>query len=89
MDTKISIVFSSIAIAAAVLLFPAGPLVTTYQAFAYGHGGYGHGGYGYGGYGYGGYGHGGYGGYGPSMAPCGGGPYSIVNGKIICTQMNG
>jgi hypothetical protein len=94
MDTKISIVFSSIAIAAAVLLFPAGPLVTTYQAFAYGHGGYG--GYGHGGYGgYGGYGHGGYGGYGgyggngPSMAPCGGGPYSIVNGQIICTQMNG
>jgi hypothetical protein len=26
---------------------------------------------------------------GPSMAPCGGGPYSIVNGQIICTQMNG
>jgi hypothetical protein len=77
MDTKISIVFSFIAIAAAVLLFSAGPLVATHQAFAYGHGGYG------------GYGHGGYGGYGPSMAPCGGGPYSIVNGQIICTQMNG
>jgi hypothetical protein len=87
MDTKISIVFSFIAIAAAVLLFAACPLVATQQAFAYGHGGYG--GYGHGGYG--GYGHGGYGGYGhgPSMAPCGGGPYSIVNGQIICTQMNG
>jgi hypothetical protein len=77
MNTKISIVFSFIAIAAAVLLFAACPLVATHQAFAYGHGGYGHGGYG------------GYGGYGPSMAPCGGGPYSIVNGQIICTQMNG
>ena len=68
MDTKISIVFSFIAIAAAVLLF----------------GGYGHGGYG--GYGHGGNGNGG---NGPSMAPCGGGPYSIVNGQIICTQVNG
>jgi hypothetical protein len=87
MDTKISIVFSFIAIATAVLLVAAGPLVVTHQAFAYGHGGFGgfHGGYG----GYGGYGHGGYGGNGPSMAPCGGGPYSIVNGQIICTQMNG
>jgi len=72
MDTKISIVFSFIAIAAAVLLFAACPLVATHQAFAYGHGGYG-----------------GYGGNGPSMAPCGGGLYSIVNGQIICTQMNG
>ncbi|MGB6592157.1 MAG: hypothetical protein WBE68_11685 [Candidatus Nitrosopolaris sp.] len=96
MDTKISIVFSFIAIAAAVLLFAAGPLVATYQVFAYGHGGYG--GYGHGGYGgYGGYGNGGNGGYGGygnggnghSMAPCGGGPYSIVNGQIICTQVNG
>ena len=81
MDTKISIVFSFIAIAA-VLLFAAGPLVATYHAFAYGHaglGGYGRGGYG----GYGGYGHDGYGGYSPSMVPGGGGPYSIVNGQII------
>ena len=99
MDTKISIVFSFIAIAAAVLLFAAGPLVATHQVFAYGHGGYGGYGYGHGGYGGYGYGHGGYGGYGyggygnggngPSMAPCGGGPYSIVNGQIICTQVNG
>ncbi|MGB6527769.1 MAG: hypothetical protein WBF33_06645 [Candidatus Nitrosopolaris sp.] len=86
MDTKISIVFSFIAIAAAVLLFAAGPLVATYQVFAYGHGGYGNGGYGNGGYGNGGYGNGG---NGHSMAPCGGGPYSIVNGQIICTQVNG
>jgi hypothetical protein len=63
---------------AAVLLFAAGPLVATHQTFAYGYGGFGHGGFG----------HGGHGGYGPSMAPCGGGPYSIVNGQIICTQMN-
>jgi len=70
MDTKISIVFSFIAIAA-VLLFAAGPLVATYHAFAYGHAGLG------------GYGHDGYGGYSPSMVPCGGGPYSIVNGQII------
>ena len=38
MDTKISVVFSFIAIAAAVLLFAAGPLVTTHQAFAWGGG---------------------------------------------------
>jgi hypothetical protein len=69
MDTKISIVFSFIAIATAVLLFAAGPLVATHQVFAYGHGGYGS--------------------NGPSMAPCGGGPYSIVNGQIVCTQVNG
>jgi hypothetical protein len=74
MDTKISIVFSFIAIATAVLLFAAGPLVATHQVFAYGHGGYGHGGYGS---------------NGPSMAPCGDGPYSIVNGQIVCTQVNG
>ena len=72
MDTKTSLVFSIIAIEAAVLLFAACPLVATHQAFAYGgYGGYpSYGGYGdypsYGGYGdypsYGGYG--GYGGYG-------------------------
>jgi hypothetical protein len=82
MDTKISIVFSFIAIATAVLLFAAGTLVATHQVFAYGHGGYGYGGHG-------GYGHGGYGSNGPSMAPCGDGPYSIVNGQIVCTQVNG
>ena len=38
MDTKISVVFSFIAIAAAVLLFAAGPLVATYQALACGGG---------------------------------------------------
>ncbi len=39
MNTKISVVFSIIAIAAAVLLFAAGPLVTTHQAYACGWGG--------------------------------------------------
>jgi len=80
MNTRLLLVFGIVSVVAAILLFAAGPLIATYQAFAYGHGGYG-------GYGHGGYG--GYGGNGPSMAPCGGGPYSIVNGQIICTQMNG
>ncbi|HXX98541.1 MAG TPA: hypothetical protein VEL11_15665 [Candidatus Bathyarchaeia archaeon] len=34
MNTKISVVFSMIAIAAAVLVFAAGPVVTTHQAYA-------------------------------------------------------
>jgi hypothetical protein len=41
MDTKISLVFSFIAIAAAVLLFAAGPLVATHQAYAQWGGGFG------------------------------------------------
>ena len=34
MNTKISVVFSIVAIAAAVLLFAAGPVVSTHQAYA-------------------------------------------------------
>ena len=34
MDTKISMMLSIIAIAAAVLLFAAGPVLTTHQAYA-------------------------------------------------------
>jgi hypothetical protein len=45
MNTKISVMFSMIAIVAAVLLFAAGPLVTTHQAYAWG-GGWGGGGWG-------------------------------------------
>jgi hypothetical protein len=70
MHTKTGIVFSIITIAAAVLLFAAGPVVAIHQAFAYGHGGFGHGGYG---------------GNGLLMAPCGDGAYSIINGQIVCT----
>jgi hypothetical protein len=36
MNTKTSIVFSIIAVAAAVLLFAAGPIVSTHQAMAWG-----------------------------------------------------
>ncbi|MGA8083924.1 MAG: hypothetical protein WB988_18885 [Candidatus Nitrosopolaris sp.] len=38
MNTKTSVVFSIIAIAAAVLLFAAGPVVSTHQAWAWGGG---------------------------------------------------
>ncbi|MGA8081333.1 MAG: hypothetical protein WB988_05680 [Candidatus Nitrosopolaris sp.] len=38
MNTKTSVVFSIIAIAAAVLLFAAGPVVATHQALAWGGG---------------------------------------------------
>ena len=38
MNTKISVMFSMTAIVAAVLLFAAGPLVTTHQAYAWGGG---------------------------------------------------
>jgi hypothetical protein len=42
MNTKISVVFGIIAIAAAVLLFAAGPVVSTHQAYAqWGGGGWG------------------------------------------------
>ena len=38
MNTRISVVFSTIAIVAAVLLFAAGPIVSTHQALAWGGG---------------------------------------------------
>jgi hypothetical protein len=41
MDTKTSVVFGIIAIAVAVLLFAAGPIVSTHQALACGGGWYG------------------------------------------------
>ena len=51
MDTKKSVVFGIIAVAAAVLLFAAGPIVSTHQALAWG-GGWGGGfGGGFGGFG--------------------------------------
>jgi len=46
MDTKKSVVFSIIAVAAAVLLFAAGPIVSTHQALAWGGGFGGFGGFG-------------------------------------------
>ena len=36
MNTKTSVVFSIIAVAAAVLLFAAGPIISTHQALAWG-----------------------------------------------------
>jgi hypothetical protein len=39
MNTKTSVVFGIIAVAAAVLLFAAGPIVSTHQALAWGGGG--------------------------------------------------
>ena len=38
MNTKISVVFGIIAVAAAALLFAAGPIVSTHQALAWGGG---------------------------------------------------
>jgi hypothetical protein len=63
MNTKISVVFSIIAIAAAVLLFTAGPVVTTHQASAcWGGGCFTYGGWGI--YSYGGFvSYGGFGGW--------------------------
>ncbi|HXX95631.1 MAG TPA: hypothetical protein VEL11_00755 [Candidatus Bathyarchaeia archaeon] len=46
MNTKTSVVFSIIAVAAAVLLFAAGPIVSTHQALAWGGGFGGWGGFG-------------------------------------------
>ena len=46
MNTKTSVVFSIIAVAAAVLLFAAGPIVSTHQALAWGGGFGGFGGFG-------------------------------------------
>ena len=46
MNTKTSVVFGIIAVAAAVLLFAAGPIVSTHQALAWGGGFGGWGGFG-------------------------------------------
>jgi len=51
MHTKISVVFSIIALAAAVLLFAAGPVVANHQAYACWGGGWGGGCITYGGWG--------------------------------------
>jgi len=78
LNTKTSVEFNIITIAAAVLLFAAGPLVATYQAWACGFGGWGGGWrpHFYGGFGNGPY-SGGYGGNGPYSGGYGGnGPYS-------------
>ncbi|MGC1931374.1 MAG: hypothetical protein WA667_20575 [Candidatus Nitrosopolaris sp.] len=75
MNSKI-ITFSGMTIAAVVLLFASGP-TGNQQAIAYGHGfgnGFNHG-----------FGNGFNHGY-PVYSPCGGGPYTIVGGQIICTQ---
>ena len=66
---------------AAVALFFAGHMIVNQQAFAFGGYGYGHGFGHYYGPGFGHYYSPGY----PVYVPCGGGPYSIVNGQIVCT----
>jgi hypothetical protein len=92
MNPKI-ISFSGMTIAAVALIFASGTTLGNQQVFAFGGYGFGHGfGQGFGHY-YGpGFGHyygpgfGHY--YGPGYPvynPCGGGPYSIINGQIVCT----
>jgi len=77
MNTKTSVVFGIITIAAAVLLFAAGPVVATFQAWACGFGGWGMRPHFYGGFGNGPYSSGGYGGNGPYSVGYGGnGPYT-------------
>ena len=66
MNMKTNLVFSIIAIAAAVVLFAAGPLVATHQAHAFWGGGWGGGWGGWGG------GWGGCGGWGGGCGGCGG-----------------
>jgi hypothetical protein len=82
MNTKTSVVFGIITIAAAVLLFAAGPVVATYQAWACGFGGWGMRPHFYGGFGNGPYSSGGNGGNGPysSGGNGGNGPYSVGYG---------
>jgi hypothetical protein len=81
MNPKI-VSFSGMTITAVAILFASGHLGNQ-PAIALG--GYGHFGHGFGGYGhfYGpGYG------YGRGYLldnPCGGGPYNIINGQIVCT----
>lgn len=80
MNPKI-ITFSGMTIAAVALFFTSGTTFGNQQVFAFGGYGLGHG---YGHY-YGpGFGHYYVPGY-PVYNPCGGGPYSIVNGQIVCT----
>src|SRR5215468_5342401 len=76
MNTKTSVVFGTITIAAAVLLFAAGPAVANHKAWAYGcGGGWRH--HFYSGFGNGPYSSGGSGGNGPYNVGYGGnGPYS-------------
>jgi hypothetical protein len=85
MNSKI-ITFSGMTIASVALFFASGATFGDQQVFAFG--GFGHGlGHFYGP----GFGH--Y--YGPGLGyyvpgypvynPCGGGPYSIINGQIVCT----
>jgi hypothetical protein len=82
-----TIFFSGMAIAAVSIFFGSGHMIGNEKAFAFG--GFGHGfghsfGHGFGhlygpGFGYS---------YGPGYVidnPCGGGPYSIIDGQIVCT----
>jgi hypothetical protein len=82
MNSKIAL--SGMTIAAIAIFFASGH-IGNQPAIAFG--GYGHFGHGFGGYGHFGPGIGHYY-YGPGYVmdnPCGGGPYSIINGQIVCT----
>jgi hypothetical protein len=80
MNPKI-VSFSGMTIAAVALFFASGHMIGNQQAIAFGGHGFGHGFGHYYGPGLGHY-------YGPGYPldnPCGGGPYSIINGQIVCT----
>jgi hypothetical protein len=76
MNPKI-ISFSGMTIGTVALFFASGTSFGSQQVFAFGGYGFGH----YYGPGFGHYYVPGY----PVYNPCGGGPYSIVNGQIVCT----
>jgi hypothetical protein len=86
MNPKI-VSFSGMTIAAVAIFFASGHIgnQSAIALIGYGHGS----GHGFGHYYYGpGFGHGlGHYYYGPGYLdnPCGGGPYSIINGQIVCT----
>jgi hypothetical protein len=83
-----TIFYSGMAIVTVSIFFGPGHLFGNQKVFAFGfgHGGFGHGylGHGFGhfyGPGFGYY-------YGPGYVidnPCGGGPYSIIDGQVVCT----
>ena len=83
-----TIFYSSMALLTASIFFGAGHMIGNEKVFAFG--GFGHGGFGHGflGHGFGHFYGPGLGYYGPGYVldnPCGGGPYSIIDGQVVCT----
>jgi hypothetical protein len=81
-----TIFFSGMAIVTVSIVFGSGHMIGNEKVFAFG--GIGHGGFGHGGFGHGFLGHGFGHFYGPGYVvdnPCGGGPYSIIDGQAVCT----